>query len=223
MLALARTHGIARSRVREVLNFVGLSDVAHKRTSGFSLGMGQRLGVAAALLGDPDTLILDEPANGLDPEGIVRIRTLLKTLAAEGRTVFVSSHLMAEMAQTAERIVIISRGRLVADTTIEDLLAQASHEAAVSVRSPQAAELRRALVGDGIVVRSPGPEQLEVEGLTSAQVGEIAAHHAIVLHELIPQRASLEEAFMRLTGGELEFQSGFLETARSRDQPSAVA
>jgi ABC-2 type transport system ATP-binding protein len=223
LLALARTHGIGRGRVREVLNFVGLSDVAHKRTSGFSLGMGQRLGVAGALLGDPDTLILDEPANGLDPEGIVWIRTLLKTLAAEGRTVFVSSHLMAEIAQTAERIVIITRGRLVADTTIEDLLARASHEAAVSVRSPQAAALRRELVGDGVVVRSPEPDRLEVEGLTSSQVGEIAFHHGIVLHELIPQQASLEEAFMRLTGGELEFQSGFLETARSQDHARTAA
>ena len=211
LLAMAQTHGIGRTRVEEVLEIVGLSDVARKRVGGFSLGMGQRLGIAAALLGDPATLILDEPANGLDPEGIRWIRNLLKSLAAQGRTVFLSSHLMAEMAQTAEHLVIIGRGRLIADTTVADILAQASQEAAVSVRSPQATELRDALLGNGVTVRSPERERLEVEGLSSAEVGEIAATHGIVLHELIAKQASLETAFMSLTGGELEFQTGVLE------------
>ncbi|HXZ72343.1 MAG TPA: ATP-binding cassette domain-containing protein, partial [Streptosporangiaceae bacterium] len=137
LLAMAQTHGIGRSRVAEVIDLVGLTDVARKRAGGFSLGMGQRLGVASALLGDPEVLILDEPANGLDPEGILWIRNLLKGLAAEGRTVFVSSHLMAEMAQTAEHLVIIGRGRLIADTSVADIVAEASHGAAVVVRTPQ--------------------------------------------------------------------------------------
>jgi len=145
LVAMAQTHGIPRRRVREVIELVGLSDVARKRAGGFSLGMGQRLGVAAALLGDPSVLILDEPANGLDPEGILWMRNLLRSLAAEGRTVFLSSHLMAEMAQTAEHVIVIGRGRLIADTTVADLVARASHGAAVHVRSPQATELRDAL------------------------------------------------------------------------------
>ena len=208
LLAMAQTHGIGRERVREVIEMVGLTEVAPKRAGGFSLGMGQRLGVAAALLGDPSILILDEPANGLDPEGILWIRTLLKGLAAEGRTVFLSSHLMAEMAQTADHLVIIGRGRLIADTTVSELVAQASHDAAVMVRSPQAGELREALGADGVTITSPERGLLEVRGLTSAQVGEAAASKGIVLHELIAQQASLEQAFMRLTGGEVEFHAG---------------
>ena len=208
LLAMAQTHGIGRERVGEVIEMVGLTEVAPKRAGGFSLGMGQRLGVAAALLGDPSILILDEPANGLDPEGILWIRTLLKGLAAEGRTVFLSSHLMAEMAQTADHLVIIGRGRLIADTTVSELVAQASHDAAVMVRSPQAGELREALGADGVTITSPERGMLEVRGLTSAQVGEAAASKGIVLHELIAQQASLEQAFMRLTGGEVEFHAG---------------
>jgi len=173
--------------------------------------MGQRLGIAAALLGDPATLILDEPANGLDPEGILWIRNLLKGLAAEGRTVFLSSHLMAEMAQTAEHLVVIGRGRLIADTTVAEVLAQASQDAAVLVRTPQAGELREALLGDGVTITSAERELLEVHGLSSAQVGAVAARTAIVLHELIPQKASLEEAFMRLTGGAVEYHAGAFE------------
>ncbi|MGH2914108.1 MAG: ABC transporter ATP-binding protein [Solirubrobacteraceae bacterium] len=208
LLAMAQTHGIGRSRVREVIELVGLADVARKRAGGFSLGMGQRLGVAAALLGDPATLILDEPANGLDPEGILWIRTLLKRLAAEGRTVFLSSHLMAEMAQTADHLVVIGRGHLIADTTVAELVSQASHDAAVIVRTPAASQLRDALAGEGVSIASPEGGLLEVQGLTAAQVGEAAARLGIALHELVPQQASLEQAFMGLTGGEIEFGAG---------------
>jgi ABC-2 type transport system ATP-binding protein len=210
LMAMAQTHGIGRARVQEVIELVGLSEVARKRAGGFSLGMGQRLGIAAAMLGDPATLILDEPANGLDPEGILWIRNLLKGLAAEGRTVFLSSHLMAEMAQTADHLVVIGRGRMIADTTVAEIVAQASHDAAVLVRTPQANQLRELLVGVGVSVTSTERELLEVHGLTSAQVGTTAAEHRIVLHELISQRASLEEAFMRLTGGAVEYHAGTL-------------
>ncbi len=212
LLAMAQTHGIGRGRVEEVIDLVGLGEVARRRAGGFSLGMGQRLGVAAALLGDPEVLILDEPANGLDPEGILWIRNLLKGLAAEGRTVFVSSHLMAEMAQTADQLVIIGRGRLITDTSVADIVAEASHGAAVLVRTPQATELRDALAADQVAITSPEREVLEVHGLTSAEVGEVAQRHQIVLHELTPQRASLEQAFMRLTGGAVEYHAMFGET-----------
>ncbi|HEY2596833.1 MAG TPA: ATP-binding cassette domain-containing protein [Chloroflexota bacterium] len=210
LMAMAQTHGIGRARVQEVIELVGLSEVARKRAGGFSLGMGQRLGIAAAMLGDPATLILDEPANGLDPEGILWIRNLLKGLAAEGRTVFLSSHLMAEMAQTAEHLVVIGRGRMIADTTVAEIVAQASQDAAVLVRTPQANQLRELLVGESVSVTSAERDLLEVHGLTSAQVGTTAAEHRIVLHELVSQRASLEEAFMRLTGGAVEYHAGTL-------------
>jgi ABC-2 type transport system ATP-binding protein len=222
LLAMAQTHGIGNSRVQEVIELVGLTEVARRRVGGFSLGMGQRLGIAAAMLGDPATLILDEPANGLDPEGILWIRTLLKRLAGEGRTVFLSSHLMAEMAQTAEHLVIIGRGRLIADTSVADILAQASHGSAVRVRSPQAADLVRALAGEpGDVAHREG-DLLEVSGLTSAQVGTIAARHGIVLHELVAQQASLEDAFMRLTGGELEYRAGELHSIEPDQEREAA-
>jgi ABC-2 type transport system ATP-binding protein len=221
LVAMAQTHGIGRKRVQEVIEIVGLSDVARKRAGGFSLGMGQRLGIAAALLGDPATLILDEPANGLDPEGIRWIRNLLKGLAAEGRTVFLSSHLMAEMAQTAEHLVVIGRGRLIADTTVAEIVAQASQNAAVTVRTPQASELRDALAGDGVAVTSDEREVLEVHGLTSAEVGTTAARHGIVLHELIPQKASLEQAFMSLTGGAVEYHAELF--GPSADEPTEEA
>jgi ABC-2 type transport system ATP-binding protein len=221
LVAMAQTHGIGRKRVQEVIEIVGLSDVARKRAGGFSLGMGQRLGIAAALLGDPATLILDEPANGLDPEGIRWIRNLLKGLATEGRTVFLSSHLMAEMAQTAEHLVVIGRGRLIADTTVAEIVAQASQNAAVTVRTPQASELRDALAGDGVAVTSDEREVLEVHGLTSAEVGTAAARHGIVLHELIPQKASLEQAFMSLTGGAVEYHAELF--GPSADEPTEEA
>ena len=222
LLAMAQTHGIGKSRVQEVIELVGLNEVARRRVGGFSLGMGQRLGIASALLGDPSTLILDEPANGLDPEGILWIRTLLKGLAAEGRTVFLSSHLMAEMAQTAEHLVIIGRGHLIADTSVADILAQASHGSAVRVRSPQAAELARALAAErGEIDRREG-DLLEVSGLTSAQVGTIAARHSLILHELVAQQASLEDAFMRLTGGELEYRAGELHSITTEPELEAA-
>src|SRR5246127_4111823 len=208
LLAMAQTHGIGKQRVQEVIDLVGLGEVARKRAGGFSLGMGQRLGIASALLGDPGVVVLDEPVNGLDPEGVLWIRNLLKGLAAEGRTVFVSSHLMAEMAQTAEHLVIIGRGRLIADTSV----AEASHGAAVLVRTPRASELRDALAGEDVTVTSSEREALEVHGLTSAEVGEAALRHNIVLHELTPQRASLEQAFMRLTGGAVEYHAMFDES-----------
>ena len=217
LLAMAQTHKIGRARVDEVIEMVGLSEVARKRVGGFSLGMGQRLGIASALLGDPATVILDEPANGLDPEGILWIRTLLKRLAAEGRTVFLSSHVMAEMAQTAEHLIVIGRGRLIADTTVADIVAQASHDGAVTVRTPQASELREALVRDGVTVTSSERELLEVNGMTSAEVGTVAARHGIVLHELIAQKASLEQAFMSLTGGSVEYHAELFDQPENTD------
>jgi ABC-2 type transport system ATP-binding protein len=207
LLAMAKTHGIGRARVNEVVDLVGLSDVANQRAGGFSLGMGQRLGIASALLGDPATLILDEPANGLDPEGILWIRNLLKGLAAEGRTVFLSSHLMSEIALTADHLVVIGRGRMIADTSVEEVVAQASGDAAVHVRSPQASELGEKLADSSVVVRSTERGALEVHGLTSEQIGEIALRHGIVLHELTPRSASLEEAFMHLTGDAVEYHA----------------
>jgi ABC-2 type transport system ATP-binding protein len=206
LLALAQTHGISRRRVEELIDLVGLREVAKKRAGDFSLGMGQRLGIAAALLGDPRTVMLDEPVNGLDPEGIHWIRHLLKDLASEGRTVFVSSHLMSEMALTAEHLIVVGRGRVIADTTTAEFLQQASGNV-VLVRSPQADELRAQVVGADITVVALEPGLIEVHGLTAQQIGETAAEHGIVLHELTPQQASLEEAFMDLTRDDVEFKT----------------
>jgi ABC-2 type transport system ATP-binding protein len=207
LLAMAQTHGIGAARVQEVIDMVGLSSVARKRAGGFSLGMGQRLGIASALLGDPTTVILDEPANGLDPEGILWIRNLLKQLASEGRTVFLSSHLMSEMALTAEHLVIVGRGRLIADTTVDEVVAQASANAAVRVRSPQIAALRHALAADGVSITSAETGVLEVRGLAAERIGELASGASVVLHELTPLRASLEDAYMRLTGDAVEYRT----------------
>lgn len=203
---LAQTHGIPRSRVDALIDLVGLRDVAHKRAGQFSLGMGQRLGIAAALLGDPHTVMMDEPVNGLDPEGIHWVRYLLKGLAAEGRTVFVSSHLMSEMALTADHLIVIGRGRVIADASVDDFIRQAS-ALVVQVRSPQATELSALLAGEGVTIASDEPGHLIVEGLTPAAIGEAAAAHGIVLHELTAQTASLEQAFMNLTQDEVEFKS----------------
>jgi ABC-2 type transport system ATP-binding protein len=207
LLAMAQTHGIGRARVEEVVELVGLGSVARKRAGAFSMGMGQRLGIASALLGDPQTLILDEPANGLDPEGILWIRTLLKQLASEGRTVFLSSHLMSEMAMTAEHLVIVGRGRVLADTTVEEVVSQASIDATVHVRSPQASALRDALAADGVRINSRERGTLEVHGLSAERIGELAAQRSWVLYELTPQRASLEDAYMRLTGDSVEYRT----------------
>ena len=206
LLALAQTHGIPRSRVNHLIDLVGLREVARKRVGQFSLGMGQRLGIATALLGDPHTLLLDEPVNGLDPEGIHWIRGLLKGLAAEGRTVFVSSHLMSEMSLTADHLIVIGRGRLIADLSVEEFLRRASKKA-VRVRTPQATALRDLLAGPDVGIESVAGGALDVTGLTAEQVGEAAAAHGIVLHELSPQQASLEEAFMELTSEDVEFHA----------------
>jgi ABC-2 type transport system ATP-binding protein len=204
LLALAATHAIPRRRVDELIELVGLGGVARKRVGGFSLGMGQRLGIAAALLGDPGTLILDEPVNGLDPEGIRWVRNLLKGLAAEGRTVFVSSHLMSEMAQTAEHVIVIGRGRLIADLSVDELVQSASG-GTVRVRSPQAAELRDLLVAPDVTVTSEGRGVLVVRGATAERIGDVACAHHLALHELVAEAASLEEAFMELTADAVEF------------------
>ena len=204
LLALAQTHGIPKSRVLELIDLVGLHEVARKRAGQFSLGMGQRLGIATALLGDPKTVMLDEPVNGLDPEGIHWIRNLLKGLAAEGRTVFVSSHLMSEMALTAEHLIVIGRGKLIADTSVEEFVARASQKV-VLVRSPELDRLRTALSAPEVTFVAVERGALEVHGLTAEQVGDAAAEAGIALHELTPQQASLEEAFMELTRDQLEF------------------
>ncbi|HEY2286398.1 MAG TPA: ATP-binding cassette domain-containing protein [Streptosporangiaceae bacterium] len=204
LLALAATTGITRRRVAEVIELVGLEEVARKRAGGFSLGMSQRLGIASALLGDPATLILDEPVNGLDPEGIRWIRLLLRSLAAQGRTVLVSSHLMSEMALTADHLIIVGRGRLIADLSVTELTSAARQR--VRVRAPEADRLGQALAGPAVTVSSAGAGLLEVEGLDSEAVGRIAAEHGCMLYELVPQTATLEEAFMELTSDDVEYR-----------------
>jgi ABC-2 type transport system ATP-binding protein len=206
LLCLAQSNGIPTSRVREVLDTVGLAAVARKKTKGFSLGMGQRLGIAAALLGDPRILMFDEPVNGLDPEGIHWIRNLMKTLASQGRTVFVSSHLMSEMALTADHLVVIGQGRLLADTSMAEFIAENSRSY-VRIRTPQREQFLDALHDAGVTVVESGAGVLEVDGDKSEAVGELAARHGIVLHELSPQRASLEEAFMQLTAESVEYHA----------------
>ena len=204
---LAATDGIPRSRVLDLIEMVGLGEVAGKRVGTFSLGMTQRLGIAAALLGDPGTLVLDEPVNGLDPDGIRWIRNLLKDLAGQGRTVFVSSHLMSEMALTAEHVVIIGKGRLLADLPVGEVLASTTR-ASVTVRSPDARRLETALAGPGVVITRSGPDLLVVTGLTAAQIGDHALAERVAVHELTPRHASLEEAFMDLTNDAVEFHGG---------------
>ncbi|PZS13787.1 MAG: multidrug ABC transporter ATP-binding protein [Pseudonocardiales bacterium] len=206
LLALAQTNGIPKSRVTEMINLVGLGDVARKRVGGFSLGMGQRLGIASALLGDPQTVILDEPINGLDPEGILWVRNLLKGLAAEGRTVFISSHLMSEMSQTAQHLVVIGRGELIADVDEATFVAMASTNV-VLVRSPQASELRDLLIGPDVSISSPETGLLEVHGLNAEQIGDVAFEHQLRLHGLTVQEASLEQAFMEMTKDTVEFHA----------------
>jgi ABC-2 type transport system ATP-binding protein len=200
---LAATHGIGGARVDELLEFVGLTEVADKRVGAFSLGMGQRLGIAAALLGDPAVLLLDEPANGLDPEGMRWIRHLLARLAGEGRTVFVSSHVMSEMQLIAEHLVVIGRGRLIADCPVDEFVRRGAGQQ-VRVRSPQAAELATGLRAAGAEVEQDGT-RLEVSGLSTDAIGEFAGQHGLVLHELTALSASLEEAFMQLTADAVEY------------------
>ncbi|WP_433660207.1 ABC transporter ATP-binding protein [Nocardia sp. CA-128927] len=205
---MAASNDIAKSRVEEVLRLVGLSEVAGKTAGGFSLGMSQRLGLAGALLGDPQVLLFDEPVNGLDPEGILWIRRFMQRLATEGRTVLVSSHLLSEMAQTAEHLVVIGRGQLISDTTTQEFIERAS-EQSVRVRSPQLDQLRSVLTSNGMTVREDGTgtdgPALVVAGVPSDAVGKLAGANEITLFELAPQRASLEEAFMRMTGGAVQY------------------
>ncbi|MDR3035011.1 MAG: ATP-binding cassette domain-containing protein [Kitasatospora sp.] len=219
LMALAHTHGIPRTRVDEVIGLTGLESVAKKRAGAFSLGMGQRLGIAAALLGDPATVMLDEPVNGLDPEGVLWIRNLLTGLAAEGRTVFVSSHLMSEVALVADHLIVVGRGRLLADTTVQELVRQAGGDR-VTVASADPAKLRGLLTGPGVEITGrAGAEELEVTGLTARRIGTVAAEHGIALYELATRTVSLEQAFMDLTRDAVEYHGSTtttpVETARS--------
>jgi len=204
LLWQARSNGIPRRRVLEVLELVGLTEVARRRVRGFSLGMRQRLGIAAALLGDPDVLIFDEPANGLDPDGMLWLRGFMRSLAAEGRAVLVSSHLMGELEDTADRLVVIGRGRLIAETGIADLLASRAG-GGVLLRTPRAVEVMQLLAAAGATVSSDGADVLRVTGLDPAAIAGLAAEHGLPLHELTPQRATLEEAFVQLTRDAVEF------------------
>jgi ABC-2 type transport system ATP-binding protein len=203
---LAATNRLPRQRVNEVLDLVGLSDVSRRRTGGFSLGMAQRLGIAAAMLGDPPVLMFDEPVNGLDPEGIVWIRSFLRSLASEGRAVLVSSHLMSELEGTADDLVVIGRGRLLASTSVRDLLSSMT-DSRVHLRTPRAAAVMAVLAQAGATVTSTGEDTLTVTGLDAARIADITAENGIRLHELSPQRPSLEEAFIELTRGAVEFEA----------------
>jgi ABC-2 type transport system ATP-binding protein len=206
LLCLAQTNGLPRRRVGEVLELVGLADVARKRSKGFSLGMSQRLGIAGTLLGDPRVLMFDEPVNGLDPEGILWIRNLMKTLASEGRTVFVSSHLMSEMENTADHLIVIGRGKLIADCTMSEFIARSSG-AAVRVRTPSGDQLVRAVTGKGATAVADDDGSIEVRGMSAEQIGDLAFTEGIRLHELATVRASLEEAFMELTASSVEYHA----------------
>ncbi|WP_241777847.1 ATP-binding cassette domain-containing protein [Streptomyces sp. CT34] len=221
---LAQSNGIPLSRVAQVLDTVGLTSVAGKRSKGFSLGMGQRLGIAAALLGDPRILMFDEPVNGLDPEGIHWIRNLMKNLAAQGRTVFVSSHLMSEMALTADHLVVIGQGRLLADTSMAEFIRQNSRSY-VRLRSPERERLLDVLRREGVAAVPARDGSLEIDGVPARRLGELAAARGLVLHELSPQQASLEEAFMRLTAGSVEYHAHNGEPAgpRAGQQPRRPA
>jgi ABC-2 type transport system ATP-binding protein len=207
LLWLAQSNSIPTGRVDEVLGQVGLREVARRRSGGFSLGMGQRLGIAAALLGDPKILMFDEPVNGLDPEGILWVRNLMKSLAEEGRTVFVSSHLMSEMALTADHLVVIGRGRLLANVSMNDFIDQNSHSF-VRVRTPEPEALLDALASAGIAASPVDGGAFEVMDGDPARIGDLARDRGVALHELSPQRASLEEAFMRMTADSVEYRTG---------------
>jgi ABC-2 type transport system ATP-binding protein len=206
LLCLAQTNSLPKRRVGEVLELVGLTEVARKRSKGFSLGMSQRLGIAATLLGDPKMVMFDEPVNGLDPEGILWIRNLMKALAAEGRTVFVSSHLMSEMENTAEHLIVIGRGKLIADCTMKEFVARASG-AAVRVRTPATDQLVRAVTGKGGTAGVDDDGSIEVRGMTAEEIGDLAFSEGLRLHELTTVRASLEEAFMELTASSVEYHA----------------
>lgn len=204
--ALAATHGIGRARVDEVIELTGIASVAGKRAGRFSLGMGQRLGLASALLGDPQTLILDEPVNGLDPEGVRWVRQFVRHLAAEGRTVLLSSHLMTEMAQTADHVIVLGRGKVLADAALSDLV-RAWTRNSVVVRSPRLPELVEAVASPDVTVTATAPGVAEISGVTAASVGDLAARLGIPVHELTPRTGSLEDAYLALTGDAVEYAS----------------
>jgi ABC-2 type transport system ATP-binding protein len=223
LLCVAQTNNLPRRRIGEVLDLVGLSEVAGKRSKGFSLGMGQRLGIAAALLGDPKILMFDEPVNGLDPEGILWIRNLMKALAAEGRTVFVSSHLMSEMEHTADHLIVIGKGKLISDCTTAEFIA-ANSQQSVRARTPQASRLVRLAAMAGGTARDDGNGEVLVTGLDAAQIGDLAFENFIPLHELAPVSASLEQAFMDLTAASVEFRADLPDNDTQRaDRPGALA
>jgi ABC-2 type transport system ATP-binding protein len=207
LLCLAQSNNLPKRRVGEVIELVGLGDVAGRRAKGFSLGMGQRLGIAAALLADPQILMFDEPVNGLDPEGILWIRNLMKALAADGRTVFVSSHLMSEMENTADHLLVIGRGKLIADCTVAEFIAMNSRQM-VRVRTPQQDQLGRLVAAAGGTIREDGDGTMIVYGLEGALVGDLAFENSVRLHELVPLQASLEEAFMEFTASSVQFHAG---------------
>jgi ABC-2 type transport system ATP-binding protein len=217
LLSIAASNGIGRRRVTEVLQLTGLDTVARRRAGGFSLGMKQRLGIATAMLGDPPVLMFDEPAGGLDAEGIQWIRQLFKTLAAEGRTVFVSSHLMSEMALTADHLIIIGRGRLLANTPTEQFI-ESSTRADVLVRSPRAGDLAGLLTASGGAVVPDGDGGLGVTGLDAPAIGDLAAEHGIAVHELVPRHASLEQAYLDITRDSVEYRAGMPTRDRGSDQ-----
>ncbi|WP_037607724.1 ABC transporter ATP-binding protein [Streptacidiphilus rugosus] len=217
LLWLAQSNSIPTHRVDQVLDLVGLTAVAKKRSGGFSLGMGQRLGIAAALLGDPKILMFDEPVNGLDPEGILWVRNLMKGLASEGRTVFVSSHLMSEMALTADHLIVIGQGRLLADLSMNEFIDQNSHSF-VRLRSPQPEQLLDMLSKNGMTATADAEGAWEVIDADPARIGDLAAAHGVTLHELSPQRASLEEAFMRMTADSVEYHTGPTPVAAAAPQ-----
>jgi len=217
LLCLAQTNGLPKRRVGEVLELVGPAEVAGKRSKGFSLGMGQRLGIAATLPDDPKVLMFDEPVNGLDPEGILWIRNLMKALAAEGRTVFVSSHLMSEMENTADHLIVIGRGKPIADCTMREFIARSSG-ASVRVRTPSTDQFVRAVTAKGGTAATDDDGSIEVRGMTTDQLGDLAFSEGIRLHELTTVRASLEEAFMELTASSVEYRAD----VPGGQQPSAT-
>ena len=219
---MAATAGIGRRRVDEVIDMVGLGSVAGRRAGAFSLGMGQRLGIGSALLADPQTLLLDEPVNGLDPDGVRWIRTLLRGLADEGRTVFLSSHLMSEMALTADHVIVVGQGRLLRDQPMAEFIAESSSDV-VRVRSPQAPKLAPLLAGPGVTVRDVGEDTLDIEGRSSEQIGTIAGKHGITLFELSTQNASLEDAYMALTEHSIEFRSPNADHSAHTDRKVVAA
>ncbi|MFC7432639.1 MULTISPECIES: ATP-binding cassette domain-containing protein [unclassified Agrococcus] len=207
LLGLAATHGIGKARVREVLEITGLESVARKRVGGFSLGMGQRLGIASALLGDPHTLILDEPVNGLDPEGVAWVRRLLRSLASEGRAVLLSSHLMSEMAQVADRVVVLGKGRVLADQSIDEMLGAQGAQQVVLVRGAGVDRLSHLLAADDVTTTQVAPDAVEVSGVPAPRIAEVAVGAGIGIEELAPRKATLEERYMALTSDAVEYRT----------------